>query len=104
MTNLSNGAKLAFPSVVSKYTANAAIAQTIEPRILTFIPRCDTCHLAEKACNCDTYLGSCDGCGTHVYGGDMPRVADGVITCPTCLAEEKSWKKVVQPEVFAVAA
>jgi len=67
-------------------------------------PRCETCNQSEKACNCDAYLGSCEGCGNHVYGGDLPRVVDGVITCDECLHEEKSWKKVVQPVVFAVAA
>lgn len=106
MTNLSNGAKLVFPSVVSKYTANAAIVQTIEPKILSFPVRVEMYRDDEGQAliQCDSFLGMCCGCGSPTYGSEAPRVADGEITCPLCLAEEKSWRKVVAPEVYEVAA
>ena len=86
----------------------AVIAPAIgSPKVIEFpvaAPRCETCNAATKSCSCDLYVGSCEGCGNHVYGGDFPRVVDGVITCPTCLIEESQWKVVRTEFSQAVAA
>jgi len=102
---MKNGANQQIPTV-SKYTASAAIAQTIEPKILSFPVRVEMYRDEEGQAliRRDSFLGMCYGCGSPTYGSEAPRVIDGEITCPLCVAEEKSWKKVAQPEVFAVAA
>lgn len=38
----------------------------------------------------DVFLGCCHGCGLAVYQADNHRT-EPELTCPECLAEEKSW-------------
>lgn len=79
------------PAFVSQFTANAA--QTIESNVIPFPVLVEMFRADEQPVQvqCDSFLGCCDGCGTPTYASDAPRVVDGYISCPECLAEEKSW-------------
>jgi hypothetical protein len=104
MRQFTNAKVSALP--VDKKTINAVIAQTIEPKILSFPVRIEMYRSdeAQVQVECDHFLGMCDGCGSATYSSESPRLVDGVIACPVCVAEELNWRKVVVPEVYEVAA
>lgn len=62
-----------------------------ESKVLAFVAHCENCHLPEKVCQCDTWVGCCSSCGTEVYGGEEHRMEDDKPICGECLAEEREW-------------
>jgi hypothetical protein len=71
----------------------AEIVPAIESNVIPFPVRLEIYRDGETPApvQCDSFLGMCEGCGTPTYTSESPRVVDGEITCPQCLAEESGW-------------